>query len=89
VDVLALLVEVTQSPEATAAVEASRIMTMLAIETSAREASAMWDNAALHVKDVEYPTTLVEREELERMLRAEAENVVALASTHEDVKSLI
>jgi hypothetical protein len=89
VDVLALLVEVTQSPEATAAVEASRIMTMLAIETSAREASAMWDNAALHVKDVEYPTTLVEREELERMLRAEAENVVALASAHEDVKSLI
>jgi hypothetical protein len=46
-------------------------------------------SAALHVKEAEDWATQVEREALERVSRAEAENAMALASAHGDVKSLI
>jgi hypothetical protein len=43
-----------------------------------------WDNAAIRVKDAEDQATLAVREAWERVLRVEAENAVALASTRED-----
>jgi hypothetical protein len=87
--VLVLLVEVARAQEATAAVEATRVMMVLAIESSTQEAAMVWDSAALHVKDVEDQSTLAERETHERVLRVEAENIVALASTCEDAKGLV
>jgi hypothetical protein len=80
VDVPALLAELTH------AWEASHIMrliwvslkTMLATETSARQAAAAWDSAAL-----------MEGVALERISRAKAENVAALASTREDAESFV
>jgi hypothetical protein len=45
-------------------------------------------SAALHVKEAEDWATQVEMEALERVSRAEAENVTVLASTREDVESL-
>jgi hypothetical protein len=58
---LALLAMVTRVREAAAAVEVTRIAAMLAAKTSAREASAVRDTAALHVKDAVDRATLAER----------------------------
>jgi hypothetical protein len=86
IDVPVLRVEVTWVQEAAAAVEDARVMAMLAVETSAWEPTTAWDSAALCVKDTEDQATLAEREALERVLRAEMENAVVLASAREDVK---
>jgi hypothetical protein len=75
-----LLAEVTQAQKAATAVEVARVMVMLAVETSVREAAAARDSATFCVRDVEVRTTLAEREELERMSRAKAENDVAFSS---------
>jgi hypothetical protein len=88
-NMLALLAMVTQVRESAAAVEVTRIAAMLAAKTSAREASAVWDTAALHVKDAVDRATLAEREALERMSRAKPENAMMLASAHEDAKGLV
>jgi hypothetical protein len=61
---------------------------MLTVEASTREAIAAWDSIALRVKDVEDQDALVEREALERVSRAEAENATALASAREDAEGL-
>jgi hypothetical protein len=71
-DMHALLAEVTRVQEAAAAAEAARVTTMLVVETSAQEAAVARDNATLCVKDVEDQASQVEREALERLLRAEA-----------------
>jgi hypothetical protein len=55
---------------------------------AATEAAAAWDSVTLHVKDVEGWSSLAEREVLEWVSRAEAENTTALASTHEDTEGL-
>jgi hypothetical protein len=69
-------------------VEAAYAAAMLTTEASAREAVATRDSAALRVKDEEDRATLVEREALERVLRAEVENATTLASTCEDAEGL-
>jgi hypothetical protein len=84
-----LLVEVTQAWEAATTAEATRIMTMLAAETSVQEATAAQDSAALRVKDAEDRAALVEKEALQRMSRVKAKNAVVLASAREDVEGLI
>jgi hypothetical protein len=50
-DVSALLTEVTRAWEATTTAEAARVTTVLAAETSAQEATAARDSAALCVMD--------------------------------------
>jgi hypothetical protein len=77
----ALLAEVTQVQEATAAMEAARVAVVLATE-----AAAVWDSAALRVEEVEGRATLAEREVLQRVLRVEVETTVALASAREDAE---
>jgi hypothetical protein len=52
-------------------------------------AAVTWDNAALRVKDANDRAALVEREALERVSRAEAENTTVLDSTREDVKGFV
>jgi hypothetical protein len=84
-----LLVEVTQAWEAATTAEATRIMTMLAAETSVQEATAAQDSVALRVKDAEDRAALVEKEALQRMSRAKAKNAVVLASAREDAEGLI
>jgi hypothetical protein len=88
-DVPALLTEVTQAREAAAATEATRITVVLAAETSAQDAAAARDSAALCVMDVENWATLVERVALEKESRVEEENAMALASAHEDAKGFL
>jgi hypothetical protein len=85
----ALLAKVTRMHGAAAAIEAARVMIVLAVETSAQQATMVWDSAALHVKDAKDWATLTEREALERVSRVEAENTVALASSHEDAESFV
>jgi hypothetical protein len=85
-DVPVLRVEVTWVQEAAAAVEDARVVAMLVVETSAWEPTTAWDSATLCVKDAEDQATLAEREALERVLRAEMENAVVLASAREDVE---
>jgi hypothetical protein len=48
-----------------------------------------WDSTTLHVRNAEDWATLVEREVVERVSGAEAENAVALASTCEDAKGFV
>jgi hypothetical protein len=88
-DVPALQAEVTRVREATAAMEATRIVVVFAIETSAQKAAAAWDSTALHVKDAEDRAVLAEREAWERVSRVEVENAVALASAQEDAEGLV
>jgi hypothetical protein len=83
-----LQAEVTRARIATATVEAARVTVVHAMETSALEAVAARDSAALLVKDVEDWAALVEREAQERVLRVVAENTVAFTSTHEDAEGL-
>jgi hypothetical protein len=84
-----LLAEVTRGREAATAAKATRIVVVLAAETSTQEATVMWDSTALHVKDAEDWATLVEREALERVSRVEAENAVVLGSVYEDVEGFV
>jgi hypothetical protein len=88
-DVPTLLVEVTRAQEAAIAVEAAHATAMLAAETSIWDAAVAWDSATFRDKDAEDWATLVEREAPERMLRAEVENTVVLASTREDTEGFI
>jgi hypothetical protein len=67
-------------------VEVTRVMAMLATETSAREAAVARDNATLRVNDAEDWATLAKREALERVSRVEAENAAVLASACEDAE---
>jgi hypothetical protein len=84
-----LQAKVTPAWEAATAVEATRIVVVLATETSAQEAATAWDSAALRVKDAKDQDTLVEREAWESVLRVEVESTVTLASAHEDVEGLV
>jgi hypothetical protein len=86
VDVAALWAEVTQTREAVATVEAARVVAMLTVEASARDATAVRDGATFHIKDVEDRAALAEREALEQVSRAEVENFAALASTHNNAE---
>jgi hypothetical protein len=88
-DMPVLLTEVTREWEAAIAMEVARVTVVLAIETSTQEVAAAQDSVALHVKDVEDRSTLVEREVLEWVLRVKAENTVTFASTHEDVEGFV
>jgi hypothetical protein len=88
VDVPALLAEVTQMWEIAAFAEASRAAAMLTAETSGQEGIAVRDSTTLHVKDVEDRAALTEREVLEMVSRAEAENSTVLGSICEDAKGL-
>jgi hypothetical protein len=88
-DVPVLLVEVTRAREAAAAVEAARVTTVLAAETSAQEAAVVRVSAALHVKDAKDPTNVTEREALERVSRVEVENAMVLASAREDAEGFV
>jgi hypothetical protein len=58
-------------------VDAARVMAILIAGTSPWESAVARDGAALCVKDVEAQAALVERETLERVSRAEAENTAA------------
>jgi hypothetical protein len=62
-----LLAEVTQAWEVAAAAEATRIVVIIAVETSAQEAIVAWDSTTLRVKDAKDEAALVEREALERV----------------------
>jgi hypothetical protein len=73
-DVPALHADVTQAREAAATVETACVAATLAVETFVRETAVAWDSAALRVKDADDRSTLAEREALERVSRAEAEN---------------
>jgi hypothetical protein len=84
-----LLVEVTWAREVVAAVEAARVTTVLAAETSAQEAAVVRVSAALHVKDAKDPANVAEREALERVSRVEVENAMALASAREDAEGFV
>jgi hypothetical protein len=86
VDVPALPVEGTRAREVTTAIEATRVTTLLAAETFAREVAAARDSATLHVKDAEDRAALGEREALERIPREDPENTTMLASAHEDIE---
>jgi hypothetical protein len=81
-----LLVKVTRAQEVATAVEAAHVTSELAIETSAWEAIAAWDNVAIHVEDVEGRVALAERQALERVSRVEVETAATLAIAHEDAK---
>jgi hypothetical protein len=85
----ALLAEMTQARDTAAAAEAAHVMAVLAVETSAREAAATQDSAALRVKDAEDRAVLAEREALERVLRVEVENATVLASAHEEAGGFV
>jgi hypothetical protein len=54
-----------------------------------REAAVARDSIALRVYDAEDPATLVEREALERVSRAEAENAAILASACKEVEGFV
>jgi hypothetical protein len=69
--------------------EAARVTTILAIETSARATAVMRDSATLRAKDVNDRAALVERVAMERVSRALVENAAVLDSTHEDVKGFL
>jgi hypothetical protein len=75
--------------EVATAAKAAHVTTVLIAKTSAQEVAASRDSAALHVKDVKYQATLVEREALESVSRVEVENVAALASARKDAEGFI
>jgi hypothetical protein len=88
-DVLVLQAEVTQAGEAALALADAHFTVVLAVETSAQEAAAAWDSAAIHIKDAKDRATLAEREARERVSRVEAAKAVSLAYAHEDAKGLV
>jgi hypothetical protein len=81
-----VLAEVTRAQEVAAAAEAACVTTMLVVDTSTREAAVVQDNTTLCVKGVKDRAALAEREALERVLWAEMENAMALASCCEDAE---
>jgi hypothetical protein len=85
-DVPAVLAEVTRAQEVAAAAEAACVTAMLVVDTSTREAAVVQDNTTLCVKGVKDRAALAEREALERVLWAEVENAMALASCCEDAE---
>jgi hypothetical protein len=89
VNLSSLQVEVTRAPEAATATEVAHVMVVLAAETSAREAVAAWDTAAILVKDAEDQAALVEKVARERVSRVEAESVAMLPSAHEEAEGLV
>jgi hypothetical protein len=70
-------------------VKTARVTAVLTTKTSAQEATVAWDSIAILVKDAEDRATLAEREARERVSRVEAENVVTLTSSHEEVEGLV
>jgi hypothetical protein len=88
VDVAAMRVEVTRMREVVAAMEAARAVSVLTAKASAWEAAMAWDGATLRIKDAEDRATPAEREALEWVSRAEADNSVELASARDDVEGL-
>jgi hypothetical protein len=68
---------------------AACLTVVLATETSAQEVAMTQDSTTLHIKDAEDWATLAERKAWERVLRVDAENAVALVSTHEDAEGLV
>jgi hypothetical protein len=68
--------------------EAARIATVLATETSAQEAITTWDSAKDHVRDLEDRDALVEREARERVSRVEARERVSYPVPREWKRSL-
>jgi hypothetical protein len=86
VDVAAMRVEVTRMREVVAAMEAARAVSVLTAKASAWEAAMAWDGATLRIKDAEDRATPAEREALEWVSRAEADNSVELASARDDVE---
>jgi 7-keto-8-aminopelargonate synthetase-like enzyme len=61
---------------------------VLAAKVSARESAVAWDSATFHVKDVEDWVALAEKEALERVSKAEAENATVLATASKDTEGL-
>jgi hypothetical protein len=84
-----LQVEVTWAWETATAVVATHVAVILAEETSAQEAIASRDSAAIHVMDVEDRAALTERESQDKVSRVEAKNCTVLASTHEDAEGVV
>jgi hypothetical protein len=82
----ALLADMISAQEVAATAETARVTAMLAAETFACEAAAAWVSTTLRVKDVKDMAAMAEREALEWVSRAEAENAMALASTREDAE---
>jgi hypothetical protein len=79
---------VTRAWGAIAATETDQATTLIAADTSAQEAIAVWDDTTLRIKDAEDRAALAEREALERVSRAETENSTALTSICEDAEGL-
>jgi hypothetical protein len=83
VNVLTLPTQVKWAWEIATATEATRVMVVLAAETSAQEAIVAQDNVVILVQDVEDRASLAER-----VSRVEAESVVMLASAHKEVEGI-
>jgi hypothetical protein len=88
VDVPALQAEVTRAWEVVVDAETAHATTVLAAKVSARESAVAWDSATFHVKDVEDWVALAEKEALERVSKAEAENATVLATASKDTEGL-
>jgi hypothetical protein len=84
-----LLARVTRARNVAATIEPAHVAAVPTTETSAQEAVVVSDSITLHVKDAEGWPTLVERVAQERVMSVEAENAMALASTHDDAEGLI
>jgi hypothetical protein len=80
---------VTQAREADAVVEASCIVVVLGVETSAQEAAVARDSATLRVKDAKNYAAQAEGVALEKVSGVEAQNAMALASAREDAKDFL
>jgi hypothetical protein len=59
---LALQEGLTRAREAAATAEASHVVVVLAMKTSAQEATAAWDSTTVDVRDAKDRSTLSERE---------------------------
>jgi hypothetical protein len=86
---LALQEGLTRAREAAATAEASHVVVVLAMKTSAQEATVAWGSTTVDVRDAEDRSTLSEREAREMGSRVEAENVAMLAYAHEDAEGLV
>jgi hypothetical protein len=83
VNVLTLPAQVKWAWEIATAAEATRVMVVLAAETSAQEAIVAQDNVVILVQDAEDRASLAER-----VSRVEAESVIMLASAHKKVEGI-
>jgi hypothetical protein len=89
VGTLALQVELTEAREVATVAEAAEVAVVHVAETSAQEAAAVKESAAIHGRDAKDRATLAEREAQERELSVEVENIMALASAHKDTEALV